>query len=272
MQAKRGTLARWLTGLLVLSTAVLGTVGCVGDDLDPAPTGSQPTPDTEADPVPDPTARFDFSCVGQALPGKASDPVMISALTNDSYTGGLLPGVAVELRAVDGDHILAAAASDATGVATLAVATGYHPVPTYGRMIHAGHVDSYLYPSGPLWRDERNMFLPVLSPAWRDELAGYAGVDLDPGRGIVEVIVTDCAGERVEGATVAFDPPADAVAYWDPTFTDASATQTTINGHAWGFNVPAGEVHATITIGDVTYRDWAVRSYADSRTLSWRAP
>ena len=22
----------------------------------------------------------------------------------------------------------------------------------------------------------------------------------------------------------------------------------------------------------ITYRDWAVRSYADSRTLSWRAP
>jgi hypothetical protein len=103
-------------------------------------------------------------------------------------------------------------------------------------------------------------------------LADYAGVELDAQKGIVAVIVTDCAGARVEGATVTFDPPADAVAYWDLTFTDASSTTTTLNGHAWGFNVPAGVVDATVTIGGATYRDWPVRSFADGRTMSWRAP
>ncbi len=255
--------------LLVVAAAV----GCVGDDLRDPRDPDAPVETDDTTPSDEPTvARYDFSCYGQPQPQQAANPVVISALINDSYSGSLLPGVDVALLDADDDQVLAAGASTADGTAKLEIATDYQPVRSYGRMARDGHVTSYLYPSGPLWRDERNMFLPILSPAWRDELAGFAGVDLDPGRGIVAVIVTDCAGKRVEGATVTFDATDVLVAYWDPTFTDASATTTTMNGHAWGFNVPAGVAHATIRWGDVVYRDWPVKSFADSRTLSWRAP
>jgi hypothetical protein len=226
----------------------------------------------EVDEVADVTARLDLSCHDQPLPAAAAERVTLHGFTNDSYTGGALPGVQVELRARDKDVVLDVTASDVQGVLVFEVETGSAPLEAYGRMHRDGHVTSYLFPSRPLVEDTRNVFFPVLPPAWREELAGHAGVTLDPARGIVAIIVTDCAGERVEGATVAFDPPAEAVAYWDPTFTVAEATHTTINGHAWGFNVPAGVVRATVTVGDVTYRDWPVQSFADGRSISWRAP
>jgi hypothetical protein len=216
--------------------------------------------------------QYDFSCRDKPFPERANDAVSLEGFTNDSYSGGALVDVTVDLRVADDDALISTTWSDVEGRVAFAIDTDSQAIRTYARMQREGHVTSYLYPSHPLFRDEVNVFLPVLPPSWRDELAGYAGVELDKAMGIVGVIVTDCVGERVEGATVAFDPPAEAVAYWDPTFTDASGDATSLNGHAWGFNVPAGVVHATVTIGDVTYRDWPVQSFADSRTLSWRAP
>ena len=84
----------------------------------------------------------------------------------------------------------------------------------------------------------------MLDPIWRAELAGYLGVDVDPTRGIVAVIVTDCAGERVEGATVTFDPPAEAIGYWDPTFTDGWAIGP--DSPAAGAGTPLDEVAGDI--------------------------
>lgn len=244
----------------------LAFVGCaepgVEDEMETATTSG----------TPDVMTRYDMSCHGKPLPTIAEDRVTLRGFTNDSYTGGALPGVAVDLFAKDGDVVLDATASDAGGSLVFELATKNAPVDHYSRMTRDGHVTSYVYPARPLIEDESNVFFPVLDPIWRAELAGYLDVDVDPTRGIVAVIVTDCAGERVEGATVTFDPPAEAIGYWDPTFTDGSATETTINGHAWGFNVPAGVVHAEVTIGGVTYRDWPVRSFADGRTMSWRAP
>ena len=244
---------------------------CLGCVESPGP-GDADTATTTSSDLPDIAARYDFSCHGQPLPTHAAETVTLRGFTNDSYTGGALPGVMVDLVAKDSGVILDATASDAGGSLAFVLATKSAPVDHYTRMTRDGHVTSYVYPARPLVADTENVFFPVLPPSWRAELAYYAGVDVDPTRGIVAVIVTDCAGERVEGATVTFDPPAEAVAYWDPTFTDASATETTINGHAWGFNVPAGPVHATISIDGVTYRDWPVQSFADGRTMSWRAP
>ena len=252
---------------LAIGAALLLSVGCAVDaDDETAQVEHAGAPGAPA------SARYDFSCIDMPQPARATDAITLDGYTNDSYSGGLLPDVTVDLFTADADALISTTWSDAIGQYGFALSTGNQPIRTYARMRRAGHVTSYLYPSHAYWRDETNVFLPVLSPEWRDELAGHAGVELDPGKGIVGVIVSDCAGERVEGATVAFDPPAEAVAYWDPTFTDGSATTTSLNGHAWGFNIPAGEVHATITIGDVTYSDWPVRSFADGRTLSWRAP
>jgi hypothetical protein len=213
----------------------------------------------------------DFTCLGAPLPGTAAEQVDVRGYTNDAYGQVGLPGVAVDLFDKKG-ALLDATESDEGGVVELSLETAGTALDLYARMTRDGHVDSYLYPSRPLIDDAENVFFPVLPPSWREELAGFAGVELDPSAGIVAVIVTDCAGARVAGAQVSFDPPAARVAYWDPTFTDPSGDRTTLNGHAWGFNVPAGVVRATVTVDDITYRDWPVRSFADSRTVSWRAP
>lgn len=255
MQGALGTL-RTLAGAGV----IIATAACVdlGDDA--------PAPDPEV------LARYDLSCWNAPLPARADARVTLHGFTNDSYTGYGLPGVMVDLFAKDDGRMLSTTASDSGGALRFELATGEAPVDHYARMRLDGHVTSYVFPSRPLVTDAENQFFPVLPPSWREELAGHAGVELDATRGIVAVIVTDCAGERVEGARVTFDPPAEAVAYWDPTFTDASGDRTSLNGHAWGFNVPAGVVHATVEVGGVTYRDWPVESFADGRTMSWRAP
>jgi len=251
--------------MVVATLALLGGCAASSGDIDDA---------LDAE-VLDPAiaARYDFTCWQQALPDRAaSDYVRLDGYTNDSYSGTGLSGVMVSLLSKSDDSMLDAVASDQNGVLGFELPTGSAPIDHYARMQRDGHVTSYLYPSRPLVADQHDVFFPVLSPEWREMLAGFAGVELDAARGIVAVIVTDCAGARVEGATVTFDPPADAVAAWDPTFTDASGDRTSLNGHAWGFNVPAGVVHATVSVGGAIYRDWPVQSFADSRTMSWRAP
>jgi hypothetical protein len=248
-----------------LAAAALTLLGACTADL-----GDATVPDEVIDPAV--AAKYDFGCWKQSLPDRAEDLIRVDGFANDSYTGGGLGGVMVEMFSIDDGALLDARASDDTGLLSFDIASGNAPVDVFARMRRDGHVTSYLYPSRPLVADQQNVFFPVLPPEWRAMLADYAGVELDASKGIVAVIVTDCAGARVEGATVTFDPPADAVAYWDLTFTDASATTTRLNGHAWGFNVPAGVVDATVTIGGATYRDWPVRSFADGRTMSWRAP
>jgi len=252
-----------------VAVLLLAVVGCGADDA-----GPDQLPLLQADELATPTqpARYDFTCYGQALPVRAADPILLDAFNYDSYAIDPLADAIVDLVAIEGDVILDRAISDAGGGLSFEVETKGKPLDHYTRTERDGFVTSYHYMSGPLVEDEQNRALPLLPPAWRDELAGYAGVELDPTTGIVEVIVTDCLGMRVEGATVAFEPAGDTVAYWDLTFTEASATVTTDNGHAWAFNVPAGDVEATITLGDRTWRSRPVRSYADARTLSWRAP
>ncbi len=252
--------------VVAVTVALLG--GCAAEETETqAPVLHA---DELATPVQPP--RYDLSCHGRDLPKQAADSVQLGAFNYDSYSIEMVSDVVVDLIAIDGDLVVDRTISDETGQLSFEVATGGAPLDHYTRTTHDGHVDSYVYPSGPLFQDEANRALPLLGPAWRDELAGYAGVTLDASKGIVEVIVTDCLGYRVEGATVTFEPAGDTVAYWDPTFTDASATATTDNGHAWAFNVPAGVVDATITYGGMTWRARPVQSFADSRTLTWRAP
>lgn len=251
--------------------AVLGILlaaGCAADDADDAV--STLTHDELATPAA--PSRYDFTCHGVDQPTRAADPVMLDAFINDSYGFSLLPDAVVDLIATDDDTVLDRTISDEGGTLAFRVTTGGAPVDHYTRTTHDLFVTSYVYPSGPLVEDESHRALPLLPPVWRAELALFAGVALDPTKGIVEVIVTDCVGNRVEGATVDFHTPGATVAYWDLTFTDASATTTTQNGHAWAFNVPPGVVDATITVDGLQWRSRPVQSFADSRTLTWRAP
>lgn len=258
-------IGRYLT-LLLCAWGGAGAAACASepDDVDV----SAWTASEDGAPA---VARYDLSCHGAPLPGHAPGTVAVDGFTVDSYALAGVAGATVELVRISDDQVLAATSSTAEAGVSLELTMAGAPVAGYFRTAKAGYVTSHLYPSGPVVADQMNVALPLIPPAWRDELAWYAGVELDPTRGIVSVIVTDCRGARVEGATVTFDPPVEVV-YWDPTFTDASADRTTINGHAWAFNVPAGDVRATVTLDGITWRDWPMRSFADGRTLAWRAP
>ncbi len=257
----------WLTVV-----AGLGLAACGADDAEPVVADTLPELHADGTVTPVSNGRYDLSCYGQDPPNKAADPVVLDAFNYDSYGIGPLADSVVDLVAIDDDRILDRTISDEGGGLSFDIPTNGAPLHHYTRTALDGFVTSYVYPSGPLVADELNRALPLLPPTWRAELAAFAGITLEPEAGIVEVIVTDCLGMRVEGATVTFEPAGDVVAYFDPTFTDTSATATTDNGHAWAFNVPAGVVDATITLGDLTWRARPVRSFADSRTLSWRAP
>src|SRR5688572_21750102 len=71
-------------------------------------------------------SRHDFTCLGQPLPGSASDVVTVRGITNDSYAYTGLPDVALDLLDKSG-ILLDATSSDVGGAVELTVAARGEP-------------------------------------------------------------------------------------------------------------------------------------------------
>jgi hypothetical protein len=233
----------------VLVGLTIVIVACGGDSSGPAP---------------------GFECVGDALPTTAPALVQVDGqILGNALSPGPISNAIVTAFRVGVTDSIAIDTSNTPGFYALSLTTGGTPVNGYLRARHSGQVDTYAYPSRPL---AANLTTNVLMPtqAELDFLALAVGVTQSVSNGLIGVVVLDCNGVEVEGATVSINPAGSSVVRYNAVggAPSATATSTSTDGVAYVFNAPAGDVTVRANGGGQTLRQHVVNARAGTVTLT----
>jgi hypothetical protein len=208
-----------------------------------------------------------FECLGQALPTTAPPLVNVTGrITAHVLSPTALRGAYVFAFRTGDTTTLAADTSDTSGAYSLAITTGGTPVNGYVRVTDSTHLSTYAYPAVPLATDAIDNVLMVTNSEF-SLLASSAGVTPVAGDGFVGVVVKNCAGTPIAGATVT-SSPAGTVRYNAGGVPSSSATSTAADGVAYIANVAAGNVTMQATASGHTLRQHVVNARADAITLT----
>ena len=212
-----------------------------------------------------PDARY--ACLGAALPTTAPSVINV---TGQTKAGALSPNAlgGVEILASTGTDTLAADTSDTPGHYALVISTGGTPVNGFLKLAKSGYLTTYAYPSRPLAADAVDNVLMITSSEFT-LLSGAVSVTQTAGNGFVGVVVEDCDGHPLSGATVSVSPAGTStVKYNSGSTPSGSATSTSADGVAYVFNVTAGNVTVQASSGGHTLRAHIVNARADVITLT----
>jgi hypothetical protein len=251
----------------VIAFASLVLAACGGDD---GGTGDAPDADPsmpDAEPTP-------YGCVGRAHPTTAPAQITVSGISNEINTNGQEPLGAVAISvSTNGDVELGSTTSDATsGAYTISADTGGSPIDGYLHATHDSFKETYVYPPAPLSGDREvpvlmvsdsvYPFLPLIADAEQMDTNGFLGV-----------LVVDCLGNPVAGATVT-SAAAEYIRYVEGTSVgDATVTQTDDSGIAILFNVtPGAAVSVDASTADHDFEAHTVRVRADVVTTTVIGP
>ena len=198
-----------------------------------------------------PDARF--ACLGATLPTTAPNSITVSGLTK---------GNVLSQNALGGVEIIVSR----TGTDTLGVDTSDTPVNGHLQLKKSGYLPTFAYPSRPLFQDDTTNVLMVTSSEFT-ALAAAASITPTAGAGFIGVVVSDCQGNPLAGATVT-SSPAGTIRYNVAGFPNPAATSTATDGIAYIANVTAGTVQINATASGHALRQVVVNARADAITLT----
>jgi hypothetical protein len=212
-----------------------------------------------------------FECLGQALPTTAPTVItVIGQIKANVLSPNALGGAYVfAYRTSDTTH-LAGDTSNTPGFYSLTITTGGTPVDGYIRVTDSTHISTYAYPAVPLAADATENVLMITSSEFT-LLAAAAGITPTPGAGFIGVVVTNCAGTPLAGATVSSTPTAT-VLYNAAGLPSSSAMSTASDGVAYIVNVAAGNVVIHANASGHTLRQHTVNARANAITLTQIQP
>lgn len=252
----------------ILAASACGDDG--GADVDSSVSVSDASVDAPS--TPDARPTFDamppvdarpaaLGCLGDPIPNPVVDTITVSGQAVAITMGGQEALADVTVQAYDADDQAIDGAldtSDAQGDWSITADVGNEPLDAYMRGNLDGYLDTYLFPPTPLYEDLTGASVIMLTPQTL-QLLGLLGLSQDNDKGVVLVVVLDCDGNPVEGASVTTTPAAGITAYIEDGAPSTSATATDSSGVAMLFNVPAGDVEVDATVMGMSLREHTVR-------------
>ena len=209
-----------------------------------------------------------FACLGQALPTTAPSSIAVTGQVEaNALNPSALSGAIVSAFRTGDTTTLSTDTSDAGGLFGVSVTTGGTPVDGYLRVTEGSHIATYAYPARPLAANAVNNVLMITSSEFTF-LSFATTVTQNGGSGFIGVVVKDCDGKTLAGASVTTNPASGAVRYNAGTSPSSSATSTSADGVAYLFNVPAGDVTVQASAGGHALRSHVVNARADVITLT----
>lgn len=208
-----------------------------------------------------------FECLGAALPTTAPSSITISgqilgnALAPTANPGAQVLALRTDIDTLDRDT------STTPGFYGLTFATGGTPVNGFLQVTKSGYLPTYAYPSRPIAANDTINVLAITSTEF-GVLGTLVGETHQAGNGFIGVVVRDCNGTPLAGATVRTSPAADTVKYNAAGAPSADATSTAPDGVAYVFNVAAGSVTVMATASGHTLRQHVVNARANVVTLT----
>ncbi len=209
-----------------------------------------------------------FECLGAPIPMTAPATIVVSGqILQDALSPTALGGAIVTAFRTGDTTTLAADTSLSSGAYSVSLSSGGTPIDGYLRVTHSGQVDTYAYPALPLFA---NLTTNILMPTTNElTFLGLAvGVTQAAGNGFIGVIVKDCNGTTIAGATVSTNPPGT-VKYNSGSTPSSTATSTSSDGVAYVFNVPpAPNVTVMANAGGNVLHQHVVNARPDVVTLT----
>lgn len=248
------------TSFIALTTL---SVACGGNDVKPdAPPIVVPDAAIDAF-VPDapPDAQvFDFTCMNNPAPTTAPATITLSGTTqNFNLLAMMLEPVAnaaVVTRNAADQMVGAPTTSDMQGNFTLAnLPTQNAPIDGYLEASKQGNRTARVYPPQPMNADQAMIPVPLLSNTTFGLIQQGAGVTQDPANGSVGLVILDCAGTAINGATISVKQGGVEVGEQ----FDAGAF---FPGTWFIFNVPPGATEVGATINAMPLRTHTIGSAA----------
>src|SRR6266699_16915 len=169
-----------------------------------------------------------FECLGQPLPTTAPAAITFTGQTRSGLLSqNALSGVEVIVSRTGTDTV-GADTSTASGLFSITFLTGSTPVDGHLQLKKSGYLSTYAYPSRPLVANDSVGVLMITSSEFLF-VAGAAGVTPMAGDGFIGVVVKNCAGTPLAGATVSSTPPGT-VRYNVAGAPSSSAVSTSADG------------------------------------------
>jgi hypothetical protein len=183
-----------------------------------------------------------LACLGKPLPSTAKASVKIAGTVMDPFTPSDSPaGAAIEAFLVGNSGSVFSETLGAMGEFSHDQGTGQVPHDFYMKTAPNGFIPSLYYPPVPLAAD-LNATIFVFTPANLGPIGALAGLTFDTTKAVFTVVVTDCNGKALGGATVSSEPPGD-VRYFINSAPNPSAVSTdSMFGLVLIANVPAVSV------------------------------
>ena len=208
-----------------------------------------------------------FECLGQALPTTAPATINFTGRVFQNFLSQTALGGAEVLAFKTGTvPSIAGDTTDTGGAYSFSFSTGGAPVDGYIRVTHSSHMTTYAYPAQPIAKDTaQNVFMPTQTEF--NFLAQAAGVTPVAGDGFIGIVVRNCAGTPIAGATVS-STPGGTVRYNAAGAPSSSAIVTADDGVAYIANVAAGNVTVQASASGHTLRAHVVNARADVITLT----
>ena len=209
-----------------------------------------------------------FECLGQPLPTTAPAAINVSGRVTANITSPapVSHAFVYAFRRGDTTH-LAGDTTDTVGSYSLMITTGGTPVDGYVAISDSNHhLTTFAYPSVPLVGDLTENVLMISNTEF-GILAASAGITPVAGDGFIAVVVKNCQGTAIAGATVT-SSPAGQVRYNVGGLPSSTASATADDGVAYIANVAPGNVTVMSTASGHTLRQHVVGAQANSITLT----
>jgi hypothetical protein len=182
-----------------------------------------------------------LACLNKPLPTTAKASVKIAGTVLDPFTPDSPAGAPIEAFLVGNSGPVFSETIGAMGEFSHNQGTGQVPHDFYMKTAPNGFIPSLYYPPVPLAAD-LNATIFVFTPANLPSIGALAGLTFDTTKSVFTVIVTDCNGKALGGATVSSEPAGD-VRYFINSAPNPSAVSTdSMFGLVLIANVPAVSV------------------------------
>ena len=194
-----------------------------------------------------------YACLGDPLPTTAPANITVSGIvTKGVISPAPDSGATITAYKTGNATPLAQTTSATNGSFSMFPATGSVPLDGYLQVSHTGFITTFAYPPAPLAANAEQSIVLVTTSEF-NALSFAAGVTQDGAKGFIALVVENCDGAPIQGATVTTNP-AGTYRYNAGGVPSDTATRTASDGIAYIFNVTPGNVIVQAQGGGHTLR------------------
>ena len=203
-----------------------------------------------------------YGCHGQPTPTTAPNPATLggSAVTISGTSEVAASGVTVKAEDASG-NVLGTATTNGSGAYSMSLSTGGQALDVHLYASKSGDLDTAVYPATALYESTNGGYVVIITSSDLSLLGELSGQSQDSNKAAIGVIVVDCLGNAISGATVSTDPAGTPV-YLSGGLPSSSATSTDSTGIGLVFNVPPGTVNVSAMANGMTLRSHSIEGVA----------